>query len=102
MPPERRDMKLNNWSLSGGIGSEFLPPELQTPHLQGDVYGNDRFPDGTYVHTSRIVAIEDKGTHKEAITESGSVYEIYKEDVDPAAEKQFPGYYERLEMKHGR
>lgn len=51
------------------------------------------------MHTSRIVDIEDKGTHKEATTASGSVYELHKEDVDPAAEKQFPGYYERLHME---
>lgn len=91
-------MKLKNWSVFSK-GSDFLPPELQSPHLQGNVYGNERFPDGTYVHTSRIVSIEDKGTHKEATTASGSVYELHKEDVDPAAERQFLGYYERLVIK---
>lgn len=100
MPPERRGMKLKNWSVFSK-GSEFLPPELQSPHLQGDVYGNDKFPDGTYVHTSRIIGIEDKGTHKEVTTASGSVYELHKEDVDPVAEQQFPGYYERLKMEDG-
>lgn len=91
-------MKLKNWSVFGA-GNEFLAPELKTPHLQGNVYGNYRFPDGTYVNTSRIVGIEDKGTHKEVTTASGSVYELHKEDVDPAAERQFPGYYERLVIK---
>lgn len=94
-------MKLKNWSVFSK-GSEFLPPELQSPHLQGNVYGNDKFPDGAYVHTSRIVSIEDKEAHKEATTASGSIYELYKEDVDPAAERQFPGYYERLVMKNER
>lgn len=54
------------------------------------------------MHTSRIVGIEDKGTHKEATTASGSIYELYKEDVDPAAERQFPGYYERLKMEDNK
>lgn len=93
-------MRLKNWSLSVGTGNEFLAPELQSPHLQGNVYGHDVFPKGAYVHTSRIVRIEDKRTHKEATTVSGSIYELYKEDVDPAAERQFPGYYERLVMKN--
>ena len=35
----------------------------------------------------------------EAITRSGSVYELHKEDVDKDAEKQFPNYYERLELR---
>lgn len=55
-----------------------MPPELQSPHLHGNVYGNERFPDGTYVHTSRIIGIEDKGTHKAATTASGSIYELQK------------------------
>lgn len=91
-------MKLKNWSVFRR-GNPFSPPELQSPHLQGNVYGNERFPDGAHVNTSRIVTIEDKGTHKEATTASGSVYELYKDDVDPAAERQFPGYYERLKME---
>ena len=27
---------------------------------------------------------------------SGSVYELYKEDVDKYAEEQFPNYYDRF------
>lgn len=52
------------------------------------------------MNTSRVVSIEDKGTHKEATTVSGSVYCLYKEDVDHGAEAQFLGYYERLKMEN--
>lgn len=92
-------MRLKNWSVFYS-GDSFFPPELRSPHLQGNVYGNDKFPDGAYVNTSRVVSIEDKGTHKEATTVSGSVYCLYKEDVDHGAEAQFLGYYERLKMEN--
>lgn len=92
-------MKLKNWSVFQRDESGFLPPELHRNYLQGDVYGNPKFRDGEFVTTSRIINIVDKGTHKEAETWSGSIYELHKEDVDPNAEKQFPNYYERLEIK---
>lgn len=91
-------MRLKNWSVFQHEDNGFLPPELQKSYLQGDVYGNPRFEDGDFVTTSRIISVVDKGTHKEAETRSGSVYELYKEDVDQNAEKEFPNYYERLKV----
>ena len=90
-------MKLKNWSIITDV-SPFTPPELMHYHLQGNVYGNPKFEDGTNVITSRIIEINDIGDHKEAITRSGSVYELYKEDVDAECEKEYPNYYERLKM----
>lgn len=92
-------MRLKNWSIYVSGDNGFTAPELLHYHLQGDVYGHPRFNDGDPVHTSRIVQIKDMGDHKEVITRSGSRYQIYPEDVNPEAEKQFPGYYEKLKMK---
>ena len=43
-----------------------------------------------------LMFITDKGNYKEAITRSGSVYELHKEDVSKECEEQYPNYYERL------
>lgn len=89
---------LKNWSVFSNNNDGFKPPELSSFRLQGNVYGHPRFDDGDPVNTSRIVEITDKGTHKEVVTYSGSVYMLYKENVDPKCEEQFPNYYERLSL----
>lgn len=93
-------MRLKNWSITSDIDARFIAPEMMHYHLQGNVYGHPRFGDGYSVITSRIIEINDKGNYKEAITRSGSVYELHKEDVDKEAEKQFQNYYERLKLEH--
>ena len=92
-------MKLKNYSVTSDVDGRFIAPELMHYHLQGNVYGHPRFDDGDPVTTSRIIEINDKGDYKVAITRSGSVYELHKEDVDEEAEKQFPNYYERLKLE---
>lgn len=91
-------MRLKNWSITSDCSSCIMPAHF---NLQGYVYDHPRFNDGDPVTTSRIIEINDKGDHKEAITWSGSVYELYKEDVDEMAERQYPNYYERLCLKEG-
>lgn len=91
-------MKLKNWSVTGGFNQDFTAPELKKYYLQGNVYGHPNFKDGNPIITSRIMEINDKGNCKEVITKSGSVYELYKEDVDKYAEEQFPDYYERFSI----
>lgn len=91
-------IRLKNWSVFAK-GGNFQAPELHSFHLQGNVYGHPKFNDGDPVNTSSITSIEDKGDYKEATTISGSVYLLYKEDVDPECEKLFPNYYERLKSK---
>lgn len=93
-------MRLKDWSVTSDVDVRFAAPEMMHFHLQGNAYGHPRFNDGDSVTTSRIIKINDKGDYKEAITRSGSVYELYKEDVDTEAEKQFPNYYERLKLKY--
>lgn len=92
-------MRLKNWYVTGGYDSEFIAPEFRKYHLQGNVYGHPNFKDGDPVTTSRIMEISDKGSYKEVITRSGSVYELYKEDVDKDVERYFPDYYERFGFK---
>lgn len=92
-------IRLKNWSMYAEGNNEFRPPELWNYHLQGNVYGHPRFNDGDPVNTSRIIDIVDKGDHKEAHTRSGTVYCLYKEDVDPECEKAYPNYYERFKIK---
>lgn len=89
-------MKLKNWSVTGGFNQDFTSPEFRKYYLKGNVYGHPEFKDGNPVITSRIIEINDKDSYKEVITRSGSVYELYKEDVDKDAEKQFPDYYKRF------
>lgn len=90
-------IRIKNWSVFlEGEDNKYLAPELHSYRLQGRVYGHPKFNDGDPVYTSEIVKITDKGTHKEVMTKSGSVYELYKEDVNPECEKQFPNYYNRL------
>ena len=89
-------MRLKNWSATGGFNQDFTAPELKKYYLQGNVYGHPNFKDGDPVITSMIMKINDKGNYKEVITKSGSVYELYKEDVDKYAEEQFPDYYKRF------
>ena len=93
-------MKLKNWSVTSDVNSNFVAPEMMHYHLQGNVYGHPRFNDGDPVITSRIIEINDKGDYKEAITRSGSVYKLYKEDVDPNAERDYSNYYDRLKLKY--
>lgn len=92
-------MRLKNWSVTSDVDKYFAAPEIRHYYLQGYVYNHPRFNDGDPVITSRIIEINDKGDYKEIITRSGSVYELYREDVDIEAEKQFPDYYERLKLE---
>lgn len=91
-------MILKNWSVTSDVNA-FIAPELKHYYLQGNVYGNPKFEDGRNVITSRIMELNDKGDYKEAITRSGSVYQLFKNDVNPEAEMQHPNYYERLKME---
>ena len=85
-------MKLKNWEvITDYCGHNY--------YLRGNVYGNPKFEDGRCVATSRIVEIIDKGSYKEAITKSKSVYELHSEDVDKGAERRSPHYYERLKFE---
>jgi hypothetical protein len=83
-------VKLENWFLVYGDYDPYKPPECNTQHLAGKVFGNPNFNDGEEIRTSPIVGKEgDK-----IVTKSGSVYELG--EVLPDYEKQYPGARERL------
>lgn len=92
-------MRLKNWSVYSVPLNDFAAPELSKFYLQGNVYDNPKFPDGTFVSTSRIMEIKNIGEYKVGITRSGSEYELHKEDVDKECEKQYPNYYDKLKMR---
>lgn len=92
-------MEIKNWSIVSG-GDSYVAPELSKYRLLGKVYENPFFEDGREVTTSRIVKIRDKGTHKEVITQSGSVYKVYKDEVNHECEELFPDYYNRLKLTY--
>ncbi|WP_368270903.1 hypothetical protein [Enterocloster lavalensis] len=96
-----KDVKaiVKNWSLYASGDNGFTAPELLHYHLQGNVYGRQGFNDGDPINTSRIVGVEDMGDHKEIVTRTGSRYLVYPQDVDPDAEKEYPGYYDRLKIR---
>lgn len=89
---------LKNWSVFSKLKHGYMPPELQPKYLQGNVYGHSEFEDGKNINTSPIDEILECGDHKEIVTRTGSRYLVYPQDVNPGAEKEYPGYYERLKM----
>lgn len=63
--------------------------------VQGNVYGNPKFEDGTFIHTSDILEIYTEEDHLEIETRN-SIYCIYPEDIDKDFKEYNPGYYEEL------
>lgn len=90
--------RFGNWSIYNVTGNNFQAPEFGVKYLQGNVYGHPKFLEGEFIHTSPIDDILDCGDHKEIVTRTGSRYLVYPEDVNQEAEKEYPGYYERLKM----
>ena len=70
--------------------SPYTPPELITPHLNGDAKNHPRFPEGKNITSSTIIG-KRQGS---IVTKSGSVYVL----GDPAKdyEAQFPNAEKRL------
>jgi hypothetical protein len=44
--------RLENWSFTGG---DYVAPELRRLHLQGEVYGDERFEEGKHIVTSSVI-----------------------------------------------
>ena len=86
---------LKNWSILIYF-DDFAKPKEYSLHLEGDVYGDSEFDNGDHIETSAIISVIDKGDYKETITRSGTVYALYRDDVDAHCEELFPGYYDRI------
>lgn len=64
--------ELDDWCVTMKDYSPYTPPECITISLHGLVSGHDRFTDGEYVLTSRIVS----ANKRKIGTQSGSVYTL--------------------------
>lgn len=76
-------MRLENWSTCG------------YNQLQGEVFGNPKFPDGQLIITSAVKAIDGEIV----ISSSGSHYELGT--VDPKYEAAFPEARYRFFLSRG-
>lgn len=85
--------RLTEWRI--GFDVSYLEPQ-DMPCLLGFVCNDIRFEDGCYIKTSRIKKVENCGDHKEVTTKSGTVYDIYKNDVSEPFSKDYPDAYEML------
>jgi len=83
-------MILENWFVSYIQEDPYMAPELCPRCLKGDVFGNEKFEDGSFIRTSDI-----KGKRNDKIvTHSGSEYELGVPDKE--YEEKYPGSKERL------
>lgn len=87
-------MKIKSWSVF--LEEDHYP--TSSYKLQGFVYGHPKISDGMFMYSEDTVSIIDKGTHKVVKTQDGLVYELYKEEVNPKYETQFPNSYEKLRV----
>lgn len=85
--------RMENWSICNFLPDEYAAPESGVPVLRGEVHDHERFEDGTYITTSKIVAVSKD---KDITTVSGSVYVLGV--VDAEYEKMFPGAKDRLKI----
>lgn len=81
--------RLEQWSVVNS-GDPYKPPEAQTSHLHGKVYGHPGFDEGTEVTTSPIAGLDGFAIR----TRSGSRY--FLGEVHPDYEKAYPDAKKRL------
>lgn len=93
-------IKLKNWGIVVGF-CNFIKPELlkgNNYYLQGNVYGNSKFSDGTSILTTAIKDIVDAEEYKKIYTQN-TIYYVYEKDVSEDCEKEYPSYFKRLSIK---
>jgi len=76
--------RIENWSL------QYIQHN-STYSLVGNIYEDDRFPEGEKIHTSRVVKCIDDDRVQ---THSGTVYLLG--EVDPEYENMYPNAKRRL------
>lgn len=87
---EKSKYRLVDWSASIFHGMPIM--------LWGYVFGNPKFPDKTFIHTSTLLNAVDCGDHKEVETKN-SIYCIYPDEILPAFKSEQPDFYNTLEGK---
>lgn len=80
-------MKLENWSLRGGPNNDGYSSML----IRGQVFGHDRFSDGSWINTSVVKRVDSNGL---VTTENGREYQLG--EPEPQYEAQFPNAKERF------
>ena len=91
-------MRLENWSVFKNDDINFCDSQDYPFRLEGHYTAVTRYLHDSYVITTEIVTVRDKGNYKEVVSKEGSVYKLYKDDVNPKAEERFPNYYDRLSV----
>lgn len=89
-------MIIKNWCITSNQNG-FTSPENLKYYLNGDVYGNIKFKDGTHVSTSSIQSVIELENCKQIYTRN-STYHVFKDEVNLDYEKEYPNAYERLNM----
>ena len=87
MPMNKNKYRLKKWSASIFRGMPIM--------LWGYVYGNPKFPDKTFIHTSAVIGVVDCDDHKEVETVN-SIYCIYPNEIMPNFEAEHPDFYDTL------
>ena len=70
--------RLENWSVGDKGKNPYMAPELRKKYLNGEVYDNHNFKDGTNITTSSIKNVDLELESAIVTTSSGSKYRLGK------------------------
>jgi hypothetical protein len=71
--------RLENWSIIEDSSNPYLAPECRKKRLQGNIYGDARFEDGTSVTTSSLQSID---IDKKIAQTKNTVYQLGQMSLD--------------------
>lgn len=89
-------VRLKNWCMTSNQNG-YMAPEFIRYQLVGEVYGHQRFDDGTQITTSSIIDITDCKTYK-IVKTMNTEYVVYPNEVNEEYEKTFPNAFKRLSL----
>lgn len=92
--------RIKNWAVINEFGNYAKPDMTGTRGIVGNVYGNPKFADGTYVVTSKIQDVKEEFSYKKVYTQN-SIYYLFPEEVEDIYKKSFPDAYNKLSMNRG-
>jgi hypothetical protein len=82
--------KLENWSVGVYTSNPYEAPELGRRCLSGDIFGDDRFEDGSHIRTSELQFLCTKTGR--ATTKSGTDYILGDPDGEWVSWLEQEGY----------
>lgn len=71
---------IKNWFISSYSPNPYRAPELCPTVIYGNVYGSEKFEDGTFIHTSRIMKYV-KEQERIFVKTKNSIYEIRENEM---------------------